>query len=367
MSVVPDLEDRPFQTSLNTTHMDKKTCKKLEKDRVAFMKKLRALENGYQGGGGEFQDFGFVKGLGEGAFGRVFLTKKGKEYYACKVISKRKVVDKKQVEHTLNERNILHAIDSPFIVKLTGCFQDKLNLFFMLDFCPGGELFVVIQKQVRKGLTTEQTRFFGAQIVLAFGYLHNLDIVHRDLKPENVLLDAKGNLKLTDFGFAKRIKGVTYTLCGTPEYLAPEILENKGYNRGADWWAVGVLLFEMRTGGSPFESQDQLTLFKNIRRCRYDFPRYITAAEKELISGLLQVDQTFRLGMMVGGVSQIKKLDFFKGLKWDKLEALKLKPPFDPKVGKNVEALKYFESANESDSVTWIPGKDRYKETFAGF
>jgi len=359
-----DLEDRPFLTSLN--NVDKKTAKIYGNDRKKFIANLRKLAHGISTSKGSFADYDVLKGLGEGAFGRVFLTKNGKNYFACKVISKRRIVDKKQVEHTSNEKAILQCIDCPFIVKLTACFQDKLNLFFFLDFCPGGEMFVVIQKQLLRGLTSEQTRFFGAQIVMAFAYLHNLDIVHRDLKPENVLLDAKGNVKLTDFGFAKRIHDVTYTLCGTPEYLAPEIISNKGYNRAVDWWAVGVLLFEMRTGASPFESSDQLTLFKNIRTCSYEFPKHVTAAEKEIIAGFLQVDQTRRLGVMVGGVEKIKKLTFFKGLNWSKLSRGKLKSPFDPKV-KNVEELKYFEAENTGDTITWIPGPDRYKDVFDDF
>ncbi|TPP58039.1 cAMP-dependent protein kinase catalytic subunit [Fasciola gigantica] len=172
-------------------------------------------------------EFDRVKTLGTGSFGRVMLVrhKKNQKYYAMKILEKQKVVKLKQVEHTLNEKNILQAINFPFLVSLEFSFKDNTNLYMVLDFVAGGEMFSYLRR-VQK-FSEEDARFYASQVVLAFEYLHFFDLVYRDLKPENLLIDGNGYLKVTDFGFAKRIKGRTWTLCGTPEYLAPEIILSK--------------------------------------------------------------------------------------------------------------------------------------------
>jgi protein kinase A len=167
------------------------------------------------------------------------------EYRACKIISKERVIKTRQVEHTTNEKNILYAISFPFIVKLFDFFQDTKSLYFVLEFVNGGEMFTHIQKQKKHRFDEEQTRFFAAETVLAFEYLHNLDIVFRDLKPENMLIDYRGHVRVTDFGFAKRVDDKTWTMCGTPEYLAPEIIVNKGYNHAVDWLDESALLLNL--------------------------------------------------------------------------------------------------------------------------
>ncbi|KNC81270.1 AGC/PKA protein kinase [Sphaeroforma arctica JP610] len=183
-----------------------------------------------------------MRTLGTGSFGRVLMCKKKEtgQFCAMKIIRKEIVIKLKQVEHTANEKNILACIDCPFIVQMIEFFSDKKSLYFVLEFINGGEMFTHIHRN--RYFTSDVARFFAAETVLAFEYLHNLDIVYRDLKPENLLIDSRGHLRITDFGFAKRVADRTWTLCGTPEYLAPEIILSKGYAHAVDWWALGTLI-----------------------------------------------------------------------------------------------------------------------------
>lgn len=306
--------------------------------------------------------------LGTGSFGRVLLVQDGAAFWACKIVPKQRIIETKQVEHTKNEKDILLCIESAFVVDQTEFFMDSLNLYFILEFCNGGEMFTIIQRQRKRCFTPEQTKFFAAQTVCAFEYLHNLDIAHRDLKPENMLIDHLGNTKLTDFGFAKRVDDITYTMCGTPEYLAPEIIANKGYNRAVDWWAVGVLIYEMRCGRSPFEGGSQLDMFAKIRRVQFSFPRDFAPDLQTLISGLLKADVTHRLGCMHGGVTQIKQLPYFTGIDFNRLIKGKLVSPYHPTVrgpGDSSNFEKFPEENRKKDM--WTPGADKYGEIFNNF
>lgn len=287
-------------------------------------------------------------------------------FMAAKIISKRRVIDTHQVEHTMNEKNILFAMDCDFIVRLYDYFMDARSLYFILEFVNGGEMFTHIQKQKKRKFTPEQTRFFSAETVLGFEYLHNLDIIFRDLKPENMLIDHKGHIRITDFGFAKRVEDKTWTMCGTPDYLAPEIIVNKGYNHAVDWWAVGVLTFEMRCGHAPFEAKTQLEMFKKISKREMKFPRDFVPEEVAFISGLLQVDLTRRLGNMVGGTSDIKKMKYFAGIDWDRMYAQEYPSPFVPKVDGPGDARNFDVYAEEP--VKWYgEGADKWGDTFADF
>lgn len=170
------------------------------------------------------EDFDRMKTLGTGSFGRVMLVqhKASKEYFAMKILDKQKIVKLKQVEHTLNEKKILHSISYPFVVGLKFHFKDTTNLYMLMEYVAGGEMFSHLRRLGR--FSEPHSRFYAAQILLTLEYLHSLDLIYRDLKPENLLIDLKGYIKVTDFGFAKRVKGRTWTLCGTPEYLAPGTL-----------------------------------------------------------------------------------------------------------------------------------------------
>ena len=183
--------------------------------------------------------------LGTGSFGRVRLVRHIVDtgFYALKILKKSEVVYLKQVDHVKTEKKILEEITHPFIVNLIGAFQDPYNLYLLLEYIIGGEFFSHLRKAGR--FPNDTARYYAAQISLVFEHLHSLQILYRDLKPENLLLDKDGNCKVTDFGFAKKVEYRTWTLCGTPEYLAPETIRNKGHGKGVDWWSLGILIYEM--------------------------------------------------------------------------------------------------------------------------
>jgi protein kinase X len=218
-----------------------------------------------------------IRTVGTGSFGRVKLTKHHKEkaYCAIKSLKKSEIIKLKQVDHIYSEYTLLQEIDHPFIVNLKGFTQDKKYLYLALEYIPGGELFTILRSWGNFPLS--QSRFYAAQIVAVFDYLHSKNIIYRDLKPENILINIDGYLKVTDFGFAKRVAeaGKTFTICGTPEYLAPEIILNKGHSKPVDWWTLGILLYEMIVGIDPFNDEDPMAVYQKIIKGVIKFPKDI--------------------------------------------------------------------------------------------
>jgi len=267
-------------------------------------------------------DLTMVRVLGEGSFGRVYLVSfKGLSYvkmrklYALKVISKAQALRNKQLSHIYNEKAVMLSICSPFFVRLYSTFQDERYLYMVMEYVPGGELFSYMKDISR--FTISQARFYITEILMALDTLHTHGIVYRDLKPENVLLDETGHVKLADFGFSKRLFGIsiTWTLCGTPEYLAPEIIRNEGHGFEVDFWSLGVILYEMVVGIPPFYHENHLDLCRQIIHGKVGFPPFLDIVTCDLIKKLLTVDRRKRLGH-VRGVRDICRHAFFKDINW---------------------------------------------------
>ncbi|KAF6730477.1 cAMP-dependent protein kinase catalytic subunit PRKX [Oryzias melastigma] len=200
----------------------------------------------------------------------------------------------------------------------------------LMDFVAGGELFSYLRSRGR--FSNAAGLFYTSEIVCAIEYLHSKLIVYRDLKPENILLDAEGHIRLTDFGFAKKLSDKTWTLCGTPEYLAPEVIQSKGHGRAVDWWALGILVFEMLAGYPPFFDDNPFGIYQKILSGKLDFPRHLDFYVKDLIKKLLVIDRARRLGNMKNGADDVKKHRWFKMVDWEAVPLKKLKPPITPKV-----------------------------------
>lgn len=289
----------------------------------------------------DLDHFILTKVIGRGSFGKVYLAKKKTapkkgEYFALKVLSKKVIFDRNQVEHTMAERKVMETITHPFLMRLHYAFQNATRLYFVMDYLPGGELFFHLRKDRR--FKVDRARFYAAEIALGLGFLHENNIIYRDLKPENILLDSEGHVRLTDFGLAKEdmSKGVTtMTFCGTPEYLAPEIVEGVGHAKEVDWWSLGILLFEMLVGCPPFFHENVQVMYSKIRGDDIPMPTmYLPGPARSIIAGLLNRDPTERLGSgtALAGMENIKQHIFFSAIDWVKLFKRQVRPPFIPRV-----------------------------------
>jgi serine/threonine protein kinase len=299
------------------------------------------------------EDFILERVLGTGTFGRVFLARyrAAPKYFALKKLRKIDVIRLKQVDHVHHERALLSRLNHPFIVKLYTSLQDSRHLYMLLEYAPGGELFHYLRRAGR--LCLDAARFYLAELVLAIEHLHTFGIAYRDLKPENLLLDSDGHLKLADFGFAKILPDdLTWTLCGTPEYLAPEIILGKGYGTSVDWWALGILLYEMLTGNPPFIGDTPTQVYERTLRGRVHFPGHLlNKAAVDLLSGLLTLDVSKRLGCDERGASAVKEMEFFAGVDWDAVYARAYRPPIVPKTKDPSDVLLNFPVDENASSM----------------
>ena len=314
------------------------------------------------------KDFKILKKLGKGAFGKVLLVHNEElnKYFAMKILKKKFIEKNKQQFHVKTERKILEIIEHPFVAKLYYAFQNSEKLYMLTEYMPGGEMFYHLHKDIY--FSEERTKFYISEIILALIYLHKNNIIYRDLKPENILLDEQGHIKLTDFGLSKIVNNInkdkTYTICGTPEYVAPEVLLNKGYNKSADWWSLGIVLYEMLCGETPFkEARERLDI--NIYYKPIYQNKLISDTAFDLIQKLCEINVNLRLGSSDNEFEEISKHKFFNGIDWKKLENKEIKPSFIPIIT-NMEDVRNFDKQfTETDPLS-IPERLNYYKNKLG-
>ena len=322
-----------------------------------------------------YKDFDPLKLLGTGSFGRVLLVrfKVTDQLYAMKILSKTQLKITHQEEHTKTERDLMVKASSPFLVTIKFAFQDDKNLYIVSDFMQGGDLFYHLHEE--KNFPEEKAKFYLIEIILGLECLHKNNMIYRDLKPENILMDSGGHIRLTDFGLSKILKeeeDKTYTICGTPQYLAPEVLKNKdiGYDKSVDWWSLGCLFYEMLTGFLPFYIPRNNKIDLRVFEQEIKFPPNLNPLAVDFIKELLNLDPNKRLGSGEDGINKIKSHAYFKDINWDNYYNKEIKPPFIPQLDDEVD-LKYFDKMFTEEPVnsnrSTIHSRPREYSTYKGF
>lgn len=294
----------------------------------------------------KLEDFQFLRLIGVGSYGKIYVAtkKNSSKLYAIKILNKKNTYNQIEKQNIKTERTVLAKLNHPFIMKLYYAFQTKSNLYFITQFMYGGELNYHIYKEPNNYFAEDKARFYAAEIIIAINYLHNNNCIYRDLKPENVLIDKSGHIKLIDFGLSKLCEGFpckTRTLCGTPEYLAPEVLFEKEYGIEVDWWSLGVIIYEMLSGYLPFKILPSEKISKNIYKKRIKIFKHFSKNAENLIKRLLEYNPKKRMKY-----KDIIKHPFFEGTNWEKIEKLETNPPFIPDI-KEDNLFEYFDSEKE--------------------
>eukprot|EP00607_Mallomonas_marina_P005139 CAMPEP_0182429298 /NCGR_PEP_ID=MMETSP1167-20130531/25665_1 /TAXON_ID=2988 /ORGANISM="Mallomonas Sp, Strain CCMP3275" /LENGTH=424 /DNA_ID=CAMNT_0024612733 /DNA_START=89 /DNA_END=1363 /DNA_ORIENTATION=+ len=331
-------------------------------------------------------NFDLIKVLGKGSFGKVMLVRKKDDIsgtlYAMKTLRKQALVKRNQLAHTATERKILQQIHCPFLVHLVYAFQTPEKLYMVLDYMGGGELFFWLKKD--RKFSENRAKLYTAELTLALEAIHSHDIIYRDLKPENILLDLDGHIRITDFGLSKDgitgsgADGGTKTFCGTPEYLAPEILENKGHGKAVDWWALGTLLYEMLCGLPPYYDTNVQRMYQKILTSPLRFPRPeasrpISNAVKDFLRRILERNIPTRLGS-TNDATELKETEFLSALDFDRVTAkqyeAEFKPPEttgDPTAASNFDTEFTSEVPTDSVVTSHMTGTMQEKSNFEGF
>ncbi|EGR33007.1 protein kinase domain protein, partial [Ichthyophthirius multifiliis] len=280
--------------------------------------------------------------LGEGSFGKVLLVEKTdkKKLFAMKVLRKQEIQKTNSQFSTQQERDILVKMKCPFIVKIHYAFQTPQKLYIVMDFMIGGEFYYLLKKSPL--FNEEHTVFYSAQILLGIEALHQNLIIHRDLKPSNILIDQYGNIKLADFGLSKlgiKNNQKTHSLCGTPEYIAPEVLLDDGHDQMVDYWSLGAIIYEALIGKQPFYNKDKIKMLKDRILKKVEIEKPLSEQAIDIIQGLLNTNPNERLGK--NGIQEIKQHPFYANIEWDKLNNREIQPPFKPIIQSKYD-LKYF-------------------------
>ncbi|CAF0735498.1 unnamed protein product [Adineta steineri] len=371
-------ETRPFNVIADDPNgvtclvLDRQSYREMIADELSRLKRVESVRYARKNGEDErdlknlrLADIEIISTLGVGGFGRVELVNdtRNSKKYSLKQMKKQHIVAMKQQEHVMNERNIMMDTRSEFIVRLYKTFKDRKYLYMLLECCLGGELWTLLRN---RGLFEEsEVRFYCACVIEAFAYLHSKGIVYRDLKPENLLLDGKGYCKLVDFGFAKKV-GLgrkTWTFCGTPEYVAPEIILNKGHDMAADCWSLGILIFELINGNPPFSGSDPMKTYNVILKGidAIEFPRRVSKMASLLIKRLCRENPVERIGYQKGGISDIQKHKWFEGFSWECLKKQTLAAPYIPKVETDADTsnFDYFAEDDAPEPEDDLTGWDK--------
>jgi protein kinase N len=312
--------------------------------------------------GMSMDSFRLLSVLGRGHFGKVILAqyRNTGEYFAIKALKKGDIIARDEVESLLSEKRIFEVANTmrhPFLVNLFACFQTEAHVCFVMEYAAGGDLMMHIHADV---FTEPRAVFYAACVVLGLQYLHESKIIYRDLKLDNLLLDTEGYVKIADFGLCKEGMGYgdrTGTFCGTPEFLAPEVLTETSYTRAVDWWGLGVLIFEMLVGESPFPGDDEEEVFDSIVNDEVRYPRFLSLESIAIMRRLLRKNPDRRLGSSERDAEDVKKQAFFRTIQWDELLLRRVKPPFVPTVH-SVEDVSNFDVEFTSEKPQLTPPKD---------
>jgi len=320
-----------------------------------------------------YLDFDPLYLIGTGSLGKVILVryKKNKNIYAMKELSKSKIKINKQEEHSKSERDLMIELTSPFIVNIKFAFQDETKLYIVSEFLQGGDMFYHMHHSTIN-FTENTVKFYIIELILAIEFLHENNVIYRDLKPENILMNSEGHIKISDFGLSKKLenqKDKAYTLCGTLQYLAPEILKNKGYDKSVDWWSLGCIYYEMLTGNLPFKTNGNkinLDVFEE----KIDFDENMNPLLINLISQLLNVNPKKRLGYGAQDAKKIKEHQYFNDVDWNKYLNKEIEPPFVPKLEGELD-LRYFDKCFTDEPVnsnrTTINSRSNATSEYNGF
>eukprot|EP01137_Pigoraptor_chileana_P015135 Opistho-2@70693 len=317
------------------------------------------------------EDFTFWKVLGKGTFGKVMLASKKdtKTIYAVKIIKKSVVqINEQSVTHANTENRVLKLLHHPFLVRLECAFQTDDRLYFVMEYINGGEVYTHLQRTGR--FTEEKTRFYIAEITSALTYLHDKGIVYRDLKLENLLLDKTGHVKITDFGLSKdnlQMEDRTTTFCGTPEYIAPEVLEDDDYGKSVDWWALGIVCYEMLNGQPPFQADDVEALFEMTLTQNVQYPSHFSELTISFVSGLLERDPASRLGYGMKDGEAVMRHKFLTSIDFAKLNSMEVAPPFIPTVSNDLD-VSNFDAMFTKEPAVLTPNQQAFHDAaFNGF
>lgn len=312
-------------------------------------------------------DFELLKVLGRGHFGKVILARliETKEYYAIKAIKKADIIGREEIEGLRAEKKTFQIVNlgkHPFLVNLHSCFQTSTHVCFVMEYACGGDLMRHIHNDI---FSEPKAIFYAACVVSGLQYLHQNKIIYRDLKLDNLLLDSEGFVKIADFGLCKDGIGfgdTTGTFCGTPEFLAPEVLTQTLYTRAVDWWGLGVLIFEMLVGESPFSGDSEEEIFDSIVNHDVSYPQYLSIEAVSIMRRLLRKNPTRRLGSSESDAEEIKKQAFFRSINWSDLLARKVEPPFKPTI-RSSDDVSNFDNEFTRESPRLSPPKEPIKKT----